>query len=248
MDDKNKKQKDWANKLFGRQQRSLKMNKNKGDQKALIKKQSSEGRNSDPAKNLQFPTTPNENKTDTPQESDQNQPQPEEESQQKQLRQKSGITQGINSLRNRKKLAEITTQKDDYTNKKKTVGKEISKQKKSINPLERKRKNFERQILVLKAVKIALYLISALLALTAIFFFLIPIAQTFFGAGRAISGMQTVIKKRLEQVKNEMSPVKEKIEENEKKIIDYSKAIKELSEKQYQLQNQSLFARNSQNT
>lgn len=161
------------------------------------------------------------------------------------------ITQGINFLRNRAQFAEIDQEVQAIYEKIKQIQKDIKELSDKITPVERKINLYRIAYWSSFVVMIFLYLIAAILALTIIFLFIIPIAPFIWGLAEIPSASCTAINHQMDSLKKEIEDDKKKKEKKEEELKKYQGDLKTLAIKRHNLKNQSLLSAgnpNQQNT
>lgn len=157
-------------------------------------------------------------------------------------KEKSDITQGVNSIRYRKRLKEIKKEVREKRKEIKLLTKKLRTEQKKLTPLEMKKKLITIPLGFLKVIKSTLYTIAILFALTIVFLFVIPIAEPIFAAGVWVSRIESRLKKLLEPIKKAMKEIENEVERFKKAIAEVNKKIKELMNEAFELRNQSLLS------
>ena len=163
------------------------------------------------ANNSVDPNNPNPN-TDNAQEAEQNSPD------------RGKLAQGINYVRNFKKMGELAKQISDLENERKKELKNLKKLNAKLAPLELQRNLLRVSYWSLVAAKWGLRALAALLAITIVFLIFIPIAPAVWFSANIPALAATAVNLKL-------NAVKEKIAEEGKERDAVKKKIKNLNEK-----------------
>ncbi len=145
-------------------------------------------------------------------------------------------TQMLNALRYGKELKKIRKEIDNLTKGKKGVSREIKKNEKLLQPLQRKRR---RLIAARKIVQISRWICWGFGAPLSLF----GVGEILMTAALYLGRLSGTLKKRIIQLTKDMFPFKSRIKKLKKQIGDVDKELQRLARQALALQNTGLLTR-----
>ncbi|MBI5254620.1 hypothetical protein HY932_02465 [Candidatus Falkowbacteria bacterium] len=175
-----------------------------------------------------------------PQEQQEEQP---EEKKQLERREKGGLTQGINALRNRGEIKKIDEQIKNLEKQRNPLNSAKRKLLAGLVPLEVAEKSLLANIFLLRIIQLAIYLLAIISAITIILFIL-GVSEIIWGAGAAMNLVITPLKLARAKLKQNIKKIKDEIKKIDEQLAATNKVAQKLAGERRNIINRSLIEGN----